>query len=187
MLRRCRYDARQKIKELSTQLSQYLNSCSILELDSIDCNEENIKNLLSGPSIIYVDGGNTFYLQKHILSSQFWKPIMNHLKDSNSIYIGVSAGAIVAGKSIKTAYWKGWDDPSVVGDDFQWNNERLNGLGIVDCSFFMHYNEEIYKNLINSHQNELNHPLITITDENALIYQLLSPNDPMATLITDYK
>ena len=36
------------------------------------------------------------------------------------LYIGASAGAIVAGKSIETALWKGWDDPAVAGDDFEW-------------------------------------------------------------------
>ena len=30
------------------------------------------------------------------------------------MYVGKSAGAIVAGSSIATATWKGWDDPSVV-------------------------------------------------------------------------
>ena len=34
--------------------------------------------------------------------------------------MGASAGAIVAGKSIETALWKGWDDPGVAGDDFIW-------------------------------------------------------------------
>lgn len=29
-------------------------------------------------------------------------------------YVGVSAGAILAGPTCDTAYWKGWDDPLVV-------------------------------------------------------------------------
>ena len=29
-------------------------------------------------------------------------------------YAGVSAGAILAGRTCDTAYWKGWDDPTVV-------------------------------------------------------------------------
>ena len=32
-------------------------------------------------------------------------------------YVGVSAGAILAGKSCDTAYWKGWDDPTVVPEE----------------------------------------------------------------------
>ena len=39
---------------------------------------------------------------------------------SGCLYVGASAGAIVAGKSIETALWKGWDDPGVAGDDFIW-------------------------------------------------------------------
>ena len=36
------------------------------------------------------------------------------------LYVGASAGAIVAGRSIRTAEWKGWDDPSIAGDDYEW-------------------------------------------------------------------
>ena len=46
-----------------------------------------------------MDGGNTFYLQKSILSTKFWGSVIPHLKNNNSIYIGVSAGAIVAGNN----------------------------------------------------------------------------------------
>ena len=32
-------------------------------------------------------------------------------------YAGVSAGAILAGRTCDTAYWKGWDDPTVVPEE----------------------------------------------------------------------
>eukprot|EP00597_Dinobryon_sp_UTEXLB2267_P018848 CAMPEP_0201109772 /NCGR_PEP_ID=MMETSP0812-20130820/67647_1 /ASSEMBLY_ACC=CAM_ASM_000668 /TAXON_ID=98059 /ORGANISM="Dinobryon sp., Strain UTEXLB2267" /LENGTH=113 /DNA_ID=CAMNT_0047371895 /DNA_START=347 /DNA_END=685 /DNA_ORIENTATION=+ len=73
-----------------------------------------------------------------------------HLKaKENCIYIGASAGAIVAGNSIETAYWKGWDDPNVVGNDFEWTPERKKGAGLVnnEC-FFMHYEEASHAELV---------------------------------------
>ena len=64
----------------------------------------------------------------------------------------------------------------------------MSGKGIVDCSFFMHYNDNAYKNLVDLRKSELSHPLITITDENALIYSFPSLNGEISNnqLILDY-
>ena len=40
---------------------------------------EIIKLKMSEASLIYVDGGNTFYLQKHIIQSAFWAGIQPFL------------------------------------------------------------------------------------------------------------
>jgi len=58
-----------------------------------------IKNALEGASLLYVDGGNTFYLQKHLTLSKFWEYADEVLKNG-CVYVGCSAGAIVAGKYI---------------------------------------------------------------------------------------
>lgn len=41
-----------------------------------------------------------------------------------------ASGAICAGQSIKTAFWKGWDDPGVV-PGIKWTTEECQGLGIL--------------------------------------------------------
>jgi peptidase E len=33
--------------------------------------------------MIYVDGGNTFYLQRHIIESSFWDAIDSNLKEGS--------------------------------------------------------------------------------------------------------
>lgn len=96
------------------------------------------------PHLIYVEGGNTFWLQHCIEKGNYSQLIKDACKgDTGAVYCGKSAGAIVAGKHVATATWKGWDDPSVVpGRESydQWQN--CNGLGFVgDHSFFPHMSD----------------------------------------------
>jgi hypothetical protein len=68
------------------------------------------------PHLIYVEGGNTFWLY-HCMEKGDWEnDIKNACCGPNAyaFYCGKSAGAILAGATVETATWKGWDDPSVV-------------------------------------------------------------------------
>ena len=117
-----------------------------------------------------MDGGNTFYLQKYILETDFWNVAQNTLRNG-CVYIGASAGGTVAGKSIETAYWKGWDDPDVAGESYPWTKERLQGGNICSGhSFFMHYDDVTHQSLVHSKAPELGHPLRTISDAGAYVY-----------------
>jgi peptidase E len=92
-----------------------IDNADLLELDQSNLNELKLKEILGVGNkkqiFVYVDGGNTFYLQKFILQSN----LFNHLEceDTEYIYLGCSAGAIVAGKSIETAFWKGYASSSL--------------------------------------------------------------------------
>lgn len=125
------------------------------------------------PHIIYVDGGNTFWLH-HCLSrnnNYYWNALVNFCSNAqhncrncehNSInplpltksvlYCGQSAGAIVAGSYVETATWKGWDDPSIVPgmeDPQSWKGVRGMDLFGNNISIFPHYSEE-WKELVQS-------------------------------------
>ena len=41
-----------------------------------------------------------------------------------AVYVGQSAGAVVAGATIRTAFWKGWDDPNAAPQDADRVRER---------------------------------------------------------------
>ncbi len=67
------------------------------------------------PTVIYVEGGNTFWLQHCIEKGEYSQLIIDACTgESGAVYCGKSAGAIVAGDDVSTATWKRWDDPSVV-------------------------------------------------------------------------
>ena len=167
--RRARYDAKQKAALLSNAFGT--KEVTLLELDAVGITEELVATKVATADIVYVDGGNTFYLQRHIIQSHFWQALeRSQFHARGGLYMGASAGAIVAGKSIRTAYWKGWDDPAVAGTDFEWTNEALQGRGLSEYSLFMHYQETQHATLVEEKKIELDHPVHVIADDVALVH-----------------
>lgn len=167
--RRARYDARQKLQLLSRALS--IHQSDLLELDNPTMDAQKLSAILNEASVLCVDGGNTFYLQKHMIQTNFWATASQTLQNG-CVYVGASAGGIVAGRSIKTAYWKGWDDPGAAGDSFAWTPETLHGGNICNGhSFFMHYDQASHQALVSSKTVELEHPLRTISEAGACVYR----------------
>lgn len=173
--RKARYEAKQKINLLSNSLS--IDSCVLLELDDPKLNPSKLNEIVKNACIIYIEGGNTFYLQKYLIETKFWdiaKPYLfgsSPLEKPQCLYIGASAGAIVLGKSIETAYWKGWDDPNAAGNEYVWTKDKLSGASLIkDTSFFMHYDDSKYHSLVTERKLDLDHNLQLISDNMALIY-----------------
>lgn len=117
--------------------------------------KEALKNW--NPHLIYVEGGNTFWLHNCIENGMWSNDLRSAITGPNAaVYCGKSAGAIIAGKRVDTACWKEWDDPSVVQgrETYQdWNG--VNGLSLAgNFSFFPHMNEQ-WKELKNDNQDVL--------------------------------
>ena len=104
------------------------------------------------PHLIYVEGGNTFWLQ-YCIEKGDWNWTDDLLtactgNDAYAVYVGKSAGAIVAGSRVDTATWKGWDNPAVVpgketyGD---WNGYRGMSFMGPNVSIFPHYDAESWE------------------------------------------
>jgi peptidase E len=163
---------KRKMREIANRKMMYIADTFtllnpiLLELDDLD-NTQSIKTILSHANVIYVDGGNTFYLQKYILSTGFWAFAQTSL-DKGCLYIGESAGGIAATKSIKTAYWKGWDDPGAA-TDVDWNEVTVVGGGLADFSLFMHHDEEYYGDLVKLKTPELGHDLVSLSDNEFIV------------------
>ncbi len=106
---------------------------NVQDIDIEGKNQVQLMKLLERKDIIYVQGGNTFYLLKHIRKSGFDK-VVKKLIRKGVMYVGVSAGTMVAGKSIETADWK------TPKDHFKLMG--LSGMGLVPYNFFVHYKPE---------------------------------------------
>jgi len=81
----------------------------LLDLGIVDIVEFGLESNLSTDAfsnydVIYVCGGNTYYLLKMIYQSGFDEAIKNF----SGLYVGVSAGSIVVGPSIEVA--GPWDE-----------------------------------------------------------------------------
>jgi dipeptidase E len=134
----------------------------IADLDLVGKNRIELQALLGDKDIIYVQGGNTFYLLHHVRESNF-DEVVKRLIDRGIIYIGVSAGSIIAGQTIETSVWRGVDRNVVDLTD-------LTGLGLVPFNIFVHYSPQ-YKELILREQPKSKRPLRILTDDQALLIQ----------------
>lgn len=119
-----------------------------------------LENILSDFDIIYVQGGNTFYLLKAVRESGF-DQILNDLLEKGIIYIGVSAGSVLMGASIETSGWKNADKNEVGIKD-------LTGLNMVPFSLFVHYKKD-WDEAIKKGKEKLKTPLRILRDSQAFL------------------
>ncbi len=138
---------------------------NVEEIDIDGKTELQVMKLLELKDIIYVAGGNTFYLLKAMRDCNFEKIIRKLLKQGK-VYIGSSAGSMVAGRTIKTAGWKN-QDKNIVG------LKNLKGLNLVPFDIFVHYqpeHAEIIKQQIPNAKKRAK-KLRILTDEQAILVQ----------------
>ena len=108
--------------------------------------------------IMYMMGGNTFYLLDVIRKTDFDKEIINFI-NSGKIYIGSSAGSEILGNSIETAL--GYDDNNVGMTNFM-------GLKVIDGLIIPHCNRK--QKYINALKKNLPEELILLYDGDGVIY-----------------
>ncbi len=138
---------------------------NIEEIDIAGKKEQEVMKMLELKDIIYVAGGNTFYLLKAMRGCNFEKVVRKLLKQG-IVYIGSSAGSIVAGRTIQTANWKN-QDKNIVG------LKNLKGMNLVPFDIFVHYTPEyaeIIKQKIKSPKKRAKN-LRILTDEQAILVQ----------------
>ena len=88
-----------------------------------------IRRQLAAAAILYVEGGNTFHLMYHLCDSG----LTNDLREySQLIYVGASAGSIVAGPNVQAAVLAGDTNQEIDQTD-------LRGLGLVPFIVWPHY------------------------------------------------
>lgn len=138
------------------------------ELLSIGIEEENIitfnldytlsEEELNKFDAIYVCGGNTFYLLHRVRETKFDKVIMDFVS-SGKVYVGVSAGSLLAGPNIKIKDL--YMDNDIGIKDFR-------GLNITNITVIPHYTEEA-KEKIQQIKEDTEYEIITLTDNQALL------------------
>ncbi|MBI2041592.1 MAG: Type 1 glutamine amidotransferase-like domain-containing protein [Candidatus Nealsonbacteria bacterium] len=147
------------IKEGKNRLSE-LGFKNITDVDLRKENGESLKEKLENFDVVFVGGGNTFYLMKYARESGFDKALGSFL-DRGGIYVGVSAGSIIIGKDISSAGWSpDWDENAVGLKD-------LRGIGLVDFIIVPHYITE-YEVIIKENKNKVSYPIFAITDFQAI-------------------
>jgi len=122
--------------------------------------ESDLKRILADKDVIYVQGGNTFYLLKYVRESGFDK-VAKDLISKGMIYIGVSAGSYIACPTIEVAGWSHEDD-NIVG------LTNLKAMNLVPFLIKAHYSPE-YKEVVIEGIKNSKYPVRILTDDQAIL------------------
>lgn len=151
-----------------------------VEIECVDCandkqSAEDFEKPLSTAQCIWVTGGNTFFLWHHMRRRGLHTLVRRRVLDEGCLYVGQSAGAIIAGPTIRTAHWKGWDDPAAGGalEGVEWTDEAMQAVGLVpDRAFFPHYVESEHAALVASRAGECGDgvEVVCLTDDGETAY-----------------
>ncbi|RJQ38508.1 hypothetical protein C4559_01825 [Candidatus Microgenomates bacterium] len=146
-------------------LEEYRNQLRKLKISNIEDiglenkTEKELEDILLQKDILFVNGGNTFYLMYWAERCGFGK-IVNKFLQKGGVYVGVSAGSIITCPTIESASW-------YPGDINKVNLENLKGLGIVLFLIHPHF-EEAQKDIIEDQANQIKFPVVALTDEQAV-------------------
>jgi len=134
----------------------------IEDLDIEEKNEKELRKILIDKDIIYVQGGNPFYLLRAVKESGFDK-VVKEMISKGKIYIGVSAGSSIACPTIEQAYWKNLDK-NIVG------LRDLTALNFVPFLLVAHF-EEKYRESVELGANKTQLPVVALSDVQAVLIE----------------
>jgi len=136
---------------------------TMTEIDLRKESEKSLKEKLKDFDVVFVTGGNTFYLLKYMKESGFDKALKPFL-EKGGVYLGVSAGSYVAGLDISPANWKHADDQNIVG------LKDLRGLRLIDFYISPHYIPG-HETILNENKHKVSHPIYALTDQQAILVE----------------
>ena len=114
-----------------------LKKIGIINIDVFALKEEKFDKTDREYDIIYVCGGNTFLYLDRIRKTGLDKFIIDSVTKDKSIYVGVSAGSIIAGPNIEISGW------GTEGDSNNISLTNLEGLNLTNIVVYPHYTEEL--------------------------------------------
>lgn len=152
----------------NSELLADLDAVGLSNLTTIDLNDFSQKNKdelstrLKKFDLIWVNGGNTFCLRYAMRQSGFDK-IIQSVVESGVVYAGESAGAIVAGDTIKGAELA--DEPNFTPEVI------FDGLGLIKDYILPHTDSPKYVEVMDQiREIQKNHlSLIELTDTQAYV------------------
>lgn len=173
-------------KLLDKAIKKYKNIGKDLNLpvNYIDCSQTDINIInnfiyeINTSPIIWITGGNTFFLWKSLKLSGMDKLIYQRVIHEGAFYVGCSAGSIIAGDSIIPAFWKTNNDP-LCCYDLDWTKESnyLTFGFTPKISFFPHYNKKKYAEIILNKRKDLEYNIFCLTDDGRSVYIIKKSKD----------
>lgn len=136
----------------------------IEELEISNASAEMIKEVIRKNDIIYVSGGNTFYLLQELKRSGADQVIISEI-EKGKLYIGASAGSVIMSEDI--AYIDKMDDRSKAE-----TLSDLKALGVVDFYTLPHYTDQPFKEAADAIYNDHKDKIELIPISNTQVIQV---------------
>lgn len=134
----------------------------IEDLDLRGKKQNELEHILSDKDVIFVDGGNTFYLLDWVRKSEFDK-ILPRLLQENKLYVGVSAGSYITCPTIEQAAWKRQDRNKIGLND-------LSALNLVPFLIVAHF-EEKWRVIVENAAKHTMYPIVALNDTQAVLVE----------------
>ncbi|MCU0652702.1 MAG: peptidase E [Candidatus Pacebacteria bacterium] len=145
------------------------------EVDIEKETKETLAPKIANADVIYVEGGNTFYLMKYARESGF-ETMVKEFLDKGGVYVGVSAGSMIAGINIETGNWKHADKNIVDLKD-------LSGMNLVNLVVAPHIDETNIE-ATREEAAKVAYPVVALSDKQAILVdggkiEIIGPGDRM--------
>lgn len=140
-----------------------LRDYGIKEIEDLDIRgktQKDLEKIIDDKDIIFVNGGNTFYLLKYVKESGFDKVIRNHI-NKGRLYVGISAGSYIACPTIEQSHWKHQDRNDYGVTD-------LTGLNLVPFLVTAHFTEDGRKD-VEEGVKTTKYPVVALSDTQAVL------------------
>lgn len=141
------------------------------ELQSMGVENISVYNLLleqasitTNHDVLCVCGGNTFAYLDRLRKTGMMDVIKQAVETNQSVYVGISAGSIIAGPDIEIAGW------GSMGDQNEINLQNLQGFGLTNTAVFPHYTDE-QEQEVRNFQTRVSYPVLALTDAQALMIE----------------
>lgn len=169
-----------QVKQQVQRVQQQFNLGRIEWIDPEYTKGEELKaaiTKLGSVDLIYAEMGNTYNLCYHLWRSG-GAQIIYELMDKGALYVGSSAGSIMAGRTCQMALWKNWDDQSCEGTvNVDWTDREVaKGLDLAGGrSIFPHANGQYARKAWQEAQAQkhghTDHEVVTLADGQGLVIE----------------
>ncbi len=150
-------DKSYQVDDLQQLQSQNFKSITPYDISQHDL--ADVKQKIADHDVIWVSGGNTFYLLDQFRKTGLFEIFEYLIKDK--IYGGISAGSIIATPSIKVAFVEPADTNSVGLQDF-------TGLKLVDFEISPHSPGMVTLENTIAYSSNISRPIYALDDQSAI-------------------
>jgi len=166
-------------RQQMAQIKKELNLGKIEWIDPEYVTGETLRQAvqqLGRVDVVYAEMGNTYNICHHLHKSGGAELVRELVMSKGAVYVGASAGSIMAGRTIQMAFWKDWDDRTCEGTvSCDWTNPATaQGLNIAGGrSIFPHangqYAQKEWQEMQARRHGHTDHEVVPLADGEGLV------------------